>query len=51
MQKRLLNGRQSKNRFLWRKTIEILKQKTTDFIHDLEQEESAWEKIKDYREI
>ena len=46
MQKRLLNQRQSKNKVLWKRTIEILKQKTPDFRQDLEQKENILERIK-----
>lgn len=46
MQKRVLNRNQSLNKLYWNKTIELLKQKTSDFNYDLEESETIFDKIK-----
>lgn len=54
MQKRLLNRRQALSKLYWNKTIESLKQKTSDFNCDLgdeEEHESIWNKIKKFLNI
>lgn len=48
MQKRLLNRRQALSKSYWNKTIGLLKQKTSDFNQDLEEQESFLDKIKNY---
>ncbi len=48
MQKKLLNRQQSLNKSSWNKTIELLKQKTSDFNQDIDviqKHESVWDKI------
>lgn len=48
MQKRVLNRNQSLNKLYWNKTIELLKQKTSDFNYDLEESETIFDKIKHF---
>ena len=54
MQKRLLNRRQALSKLYWRKTIETLKQKTSDFnqdIDDIEERDSIWNRIKNFLKL
>jgi len=49
MQKKLLNRRQGLSKSSWNRTIELLKQKTSDFNDDIDviqKNESIWDKIK-----
>lgn len=49
MQKKLLNRRQGLSKSSWNRTIELLKQKTSDFNQDIDviqKHESIWDKIK-----
>ncbi len=48
MQKKLLNRRQALSKAYWNRTIELLKEKTSDFNQDLEEHESFLDKIKNY---
>lgn len=54
IQKRLLNRRQALSKSGWNKTIELLKQKTSDFsqdIDDIEEYRSIWDKIKNFLKL
>jgi hypothetical protein len=53
MQKRLLNRQQVLSKFSWNKTLELLRQKTSDFNQDLDKEEniSIWDKIKRFLKL
>ncbi len=54
MQKRLLNRTQSLSKSYWNKTIELLKQKTSDFnqdIDDIEERDSIWDRIKRFLKL
>lgn len=54
MQKRLLNRRQALSKSYWNETIELLKQKTSDFNQDIDHIEEGggiWDKIKRFLKL
>ena len=46
MQKRLLNRREAKNRYIWKQTVNIFKDECKEFIEELETELTLWDRIK-----
>ncbi len=46
MQKRLLNRREAKNRYIWKQTVNIFKDECKEFIEEMETELTLWDRIK-----